>query len=109
MIYLDAVRAGPRFHARDGFPFDLPPVRRRYPRTGTFFRAEDAFGFTKRVIGEIADPEAMEQSFREEMSDGSFGQQLTIGVARGQRGAYHEHVAITRAFLKDPRAFPRRL
>ncbi|MCP4327620.1 MAG: AAA family ATPase [Alphaproteobacteria bacterium] len=78
----------PTLEAARALAAELVFVRRRYPRTKTFFRAEDAFGFTKRVIGEIADLEAMEEDFRGALPDGSWGQQLAMGVARDQRGAY---------------------
>jgi predicted ATPase len=62
-------------------------VRRRAPRRVMFFRAEDAFGFTKRTIGELDELEDLEKSFEEELPDGSWGQRLAMGVAKGQRAA----------------------
>lgn len=62
-------------------------VRRRYPKRKLFFRAEDAFGFAKRVIGDLRALEAEEEELRAEFEDGSYAQRLATGVARGQRAA----------------------
>ncbi len=58
------------------------------PRTKTFFRAEDAFGFTKRVVREQAYLAELEREFRDRYPDGSLAQQLAAGAARGQRSAF---------------------
>lgn len=90
---MDAVAAGSADIARDptldaarslarGFRF----VRRRHPRVRLFFRAEDSFGFVKRVSREIDDLEELDQHYDETMPDG-YGKTLARGVARGQRGA----------------------
>jgi predicted ATPase len=62
-------------------------VRRRYPKHKLFFRAEDAFGFAKRVIGEVRDLETEESALRAAFKEGSYAQRLATGVARGQRAA----------------------
>jgi predicted ATPase len=66
-----------------GFRFE----RRRQPRTKLFFRAEDIFGFTRRVLHTMKDLAAIEDEFRRSFPDGSYGQGLAIGVARAQRHA----------------------
>ena len=62
-------------------------VRRRSPRRVMFFRAEDAFGFSKRVAWELDQLGGLERDFAAELPDGSYGQKLATGVARGQRAA----------------------
>src|SRR5688572_15958540 len=66
-----------------GFRFE----RRRQPRTKLFFRAEDIFGFTRRMLHTMKDLASIEEEFRREFQDGSYGQKLAIGAARGQRQA----------------------
>lgn len=78
----------------EGFRF----VRRHQPRTRLFFRAEDVFGFTKRVLRSMSDLGEIEEQFRREMPDGSSGQKRAMGVARAQR------VALERRYGKDPDA-----
>jgi predicted ATPase len=60
------------------------------PRVKLFFRAEDAFGFVRRVEAEAAALEALEVDFREQFDDGSWAQQLAMGTARGQRSALEQ-------------------
>ncbi len=62
-------------------------VRRQTPKRVMFFRAEDAFGFTKRVAWELDELGDLERDFAAELPDGSYGQKLAVGVARGQRAA----------------------
>lgn len=62
-------------------------VRRRAPKRVMFFRAEDAFGFSKRVAWELDELNDLESDFAAELPDGSYGQKLAMGVARGQRAA----------------------
>lgn len=69
----------------------------RPPRV-LFFRAEDAFGFTKKVIGDLADLETLQEAFRDEFEDGSYAQQLAMGVAAGERAA------LVSAYGEDPDA-----
>lgn len=90
----DPTLAGPRALAKS-FRF----VRRRAPKTKLFFRAEDAFGFTKRVIADIAELEAEEEGFRKKLPDGSYGQRLATGAIRGQRAA------LTRRYGDNPDGF----
>ena len=61
--------------------------RRSQPRTKLFFRAEDVFGFTRRTLHTMRDLAAIEEEFRRAFPEGSYGQKLAMGVARGQRHA----------------------
>ena len=90
----DPTLAGPRVLAKS-FRF----VRRQAPKAKLFFRAEDAFGFTKRVIADIAELQAEEEAFREKLPDGSYGQRLAMGAMRGQ------HAALTRRYGENPDGF----
>lgn len=62
-------------------------VRRHAPKTKMFFRAEDAFGFTKRVIDSMAELTADADYFRQKFAEGSYAQKLAVGAVEGQRGA----------------------
>jgi predicted ATPase len=66
-----------------GFRFE----RRQQPRTKLFFRAEDIFGFTKRMLQTMTDLGSLENEFRRRFPDGSYGQKLAVGAARGERRA----------------------
>ena len=68
------------------------------PRTTLFFRAEDAFGYTQRLQTEIEQLQQLEESFKEEFEDGSWGQRLAMGSAQGQR------VALERRYGANPDA-----
>lgn len=88
----ESLRAARAFAA--GFRFE----RRRLPRTKLFFRAEDVFGFTRRILRTARDLSDIEEEFRRELPDGSYGQKLAMGAARGQR------VALERRYGEDPDA-----
>ena len=75
----ETLRAARRF--AEGFRFE----RRRTPRTKLFFRAEDVFGFTRRMLRTMRDLSQIEEEFRRELPQGSYGQKLAMGAARGQR------------------------
>ncbi len=75
----ESLQAARRFAA--GFRFE----RRRHPKTKLFFRAEDVFGFTRRMLRTMRDLSDIEEEFRRELRDGSYGQKLAMGAARGQR------------------------
>jgi predicted ATPase len=75
----DSLRAARAFAS--GFRFE----RRQQPRTKLFFRAEDVFGFTRRMLHTMQDLSAMEEEFRQAFPEGSYGQGLAMGAARGQR------------------------
>lgn len=64
--------------------------RRTRPRTKLFFRAEDVFGFTRRMLHTMHDLTTMEDEFRRAFPDGSYGQRLAMGAARSQRRALEE-------------------
>ena len=66
-----------------GFRFE----RRGRPRTRLFFRAEDIFGFTKRMLHTMRELTDVEAEFRRQFPEGSYGQQLAMGAVRGQRQA----------------------
>lgn len=57
--------------------------KNRAPRRGFYFRAEDAFGFTKRVIQDQQELLAAEQELADSV-EGS-GKAAAIGVVRGER------------------------
>ena len=77
----DTLQAAREFAA--GFRFE----RRQQPRTRLFFRAEDIFGFTRRMFHSMRDLASIEEEFRREFPEGSYGQKLAMGAARGQRQA----------------------
>jgi predicted ATPase len=77
----ESLRAARTFAA--GFRFE----RRQQPRTRLFFRAEDIFGFTRRMLHSMRDLGEIEEEFRNTFPEGSYGQQLAMGAARGQRQA----------------------
>ena len=85
----DSLQAAREFAS--GFRFE----RRRQPRTKLFFRAEDVFGFTRRMLHTMQDLSALEEEFRRTFPEGSYGQRLAVGAARGQRqeleGRYGEN------------------
>lgn len=62
-------------------------ARKRHPKRKAFLRAEDVFGFTKRVAGDMGGLGEIEDHYRATMPEGSWGQKLAMGVARGQKGA----------------------
>jgi predicted ATPase len=63
-----------------GFRFE----RRQQARTKLFFRAEDMFGFTRRMLHTMTDLGSIEEEFRRSLPVGSYGQKLAMGAARGQ-------------------------
>lgn len=62
--------------------------RKRRARQTMFFRAEDAFGFTSRVTREMRELRDLELEFKDKFEDGSYGQTLAMGAARGQRTGF---------------------
>jgi predicted ATPase len=75
----ESLRAARRF--AQGFRFE----RRGSPRTKLFFRAEDVFGFMRRMLHSMRDLAEIEEEFRREHPEGSYGQKLAMGAVRGQR------------------------
>jgi len=55
---------------------------------GFFFRSEDFFGFTKRVIREGEELRQMEKEFGEQFT--GYGRMLAVGMAQGQRKAFED-------------------
>ena len=72
--------------------------RARHPRTTLFLRAEDVFGFTVRVRGEIEGLRAIEEELRGAFREGSWGQRLATGAAAKERAA------LIRRYGADPDA-----
>jgi predicted ATPase len=70
--------------------------RRRHPSVTLFFRAEDVFGFTRRMLRTMRDLTEIEEEFRREFPEGSYGQKLATGAARGQR------IALEGRYGQDP-------
>ncbi|NQT34627.1 AAA family ATPase [bacterium] len=60
-------------------------VRNQKPKRGFFFRAEDFFGFTQKMIRERESLIELEAEFNEELS--GYGRKLAAGMVRGQRAA----------------------
>jgi predicted ATPase len=102
---MDAVAAGSRDLRRDetlktardfarGYRF----VRRRHARVRLFLRAEDVFGFTKRIAYELGALRQIEADLREEFAEGSWGQRLATGTVAAQR------LALVETYGADPDA-----
>lgn len=72
-------------------------VKNRKPKRGFFFRAEDFFGFIKRIKKEIRAYEEMQSDFEEKLS--GYGKLLAAAMARGQ------HSALKSRYGDDPNAF----
>jgi predicted ATPase len=62
-------------------------ARRRAPRRKAFLRAEDVFGFTKRVTADMGALGELAAHFRASLREGSYGQKLAMGLAQSQKGA----------------------
>jgi predicted ATPase len=73
-------------------------ARARHPRATLFIRAEDVFGFTRKVGGEIESLRAMEEELRASRPEGSWGQRLAAGAAAKERAA------LTRRYGAEPDA-----
>jgi predicted ATPase len=72
--------------------------RARHPRTTLFLRAEDVFGFTLQVRGDIEGLRDVEDELRSALPEGSWGQRRAIGAAAKERAA------LTRRYGTDPDA-----
>lgn len=77
-------------------------VRRRHPRSKLFLRAEDVFGFTLRVAGEMAELQRLEEEFERALpdapADAPSGRERAMGLAAGQRRA------LAAGYGQDPNA-----
>jgi predicted ATPase len=71
--------------------------RRQRPRTKLFVRAEDLFGFVRRVSDDMRELADLERHFDKTVK-GDYGRQLAKGAAAGQRGA------LAAAYGDDPDA-----
>ncbi|HZZ87547.1 MAG TPA: AAA family ATPase [Caulobacteraceae bacterium] len=76
----ETLAAARRFAA--GYRFS----RRNRPRAKLFVRAEDLFGFVRRVGRDMSDLSELEEHYRTTIK-GDYGRQLAMGSARGQRSA----------------------
>jgi len=64
---------------------NLKFISSRKPKRGFFFRTEDFFGFTKRIIREKQELEELESHYSSTLS--GYGKTLATGMARGQKAA----------------------
>lgn len=80
------VAADPTLAAARRFAKVLRFARSRPPKRGFFFRSEDFFGFTKRVMQSARELQELEDEYSETLS--GYGRDLAVGMARGQRQAY---------------------
>ncbi|MCB1693091.1 MAG: AAA family ATPase [Pseudomonadales bacterium] len=60
-------------------------IRSKSPKRRLFFRAEDAIGFTRRLMTDMDDLTELEEHFDKTLS--GYGRQLATGAMRGQRNA----------------------
>lgn len=61
-------------------------VKTRKPKRSFFFRAEDAFGFTRRIQNEVKELKEIEQHFDATLA--GYGKVLATGAVRGQQQAF---------------------
>ena len=52
------------------------------PKARMFFRAEDVFGFCKRVLAELEEFHNLKEEFRESLAEGSRGRDRSDGISR---------------------------
>jgi hypothetical protein len=62
-----------------------------------FFRAEDVFGFSERVIAEMKTFEAMKEEFQRTLPEGSRGQLEAMGLASKERAILASRCLLTLA------------
>jgi len=62
-------------------------ARRRRPKQKLFLRAEDVFGYIRRLGSEMAELAAFEEELRDELPEGSWWQARAMGVPGGERRA----------------------
>ncbi|MBV9537411.1 MAG: AAA family ATPase [Acidisphaera sp.] len=80
------LRRDPTLAAAREFAAGFVFVRRRHAHTRLFLRAEDVFGFTNRVMDDMAALAADEAALEAELPVG-YGRMLATGAVRGQRRA----------------------
>lgn len=79
------------------FSSHLRFVKNRQPKRGFFFRAEDFFGFVKRIKTELHTYKILESEYEDRLS--GYGKMLATGMARNQ------HAALRSRYGEDPDAF----
>ncbi len=79
------------------FSSHLRYVKNRRHRRGFFFRAEDFFGFIKRIKTEVAEYKDLESEFEDRFT--CYGKLLATGMAKNQ------HSALRSRYGEDPDAF----
>ena len=79
---------------RTGFAAGFVFIRRRHARTRLFLRAEDVFGYTRRLTGDIAELGEIEQDLAK----------LPEGPGRDRATAMAERAALTRRYGANPDA-----
>jgi len=101
---MDAVTAGGADIERDeslavarSFAAHYRFSRRHKPRARLFVRAEDLFGFVRRVSRDMRELSDLEEGFKTSIK-GDYGRQLATGAMRGQRRALAD------AYGEDPDA-----
>ena len=77
------VSQDPSLEAQRQLARHLKFTRNTNPRIKLFFRAEDSFGFTRKIQGMLEEFSAMEGEFEAEIK-GEYGLQLAKGVVQGQ-------------------------
>ncbi len=76
-------RIDPMLEAARKLADELTLSRSKAPKRRLFFRAEDALGFTRRLISEIDELADIEQHFADNLN--GYGRDLAMGAVRGQR------------------------
>jgi predicted ATPase len=84
----DDLDRDPTLEAARRLASELRITRSGRPKRGLFFRAEDFFGFTKRLLASTAELRREEDELSEELS--GYARNLAIGAVRGQRLALEE-------------------
>ena len=92
-VGVDATLAGARRFA-DAFEVDELGI----PRERTFFRAEDAFGFTKRIEREMREIDAQADAMLHDAKASEFRRRLGANITRSSRAA------LARKYGDDPHA-----
>ena len=67
------------------FSSHLRFVKNRPPKRGLFFRAEDYFGFIKKIKLEMIEIKQLESEYEDELQ--GYGKLLATGMAKGQHSA----------------------
>ena len=89
------VSQDPSLEAQRQLARHLKFTRNTNPRIKLFFRAEDSFGFTRKIQGMLDEFSAMEGEFEAEIK-GEYGLQLAKGVVQGQAKSVEQNMERTR-------------